>query len=86
MAAGKPILMVGDDTSEIALCIKEYGLGWVVKPNDPEKLKEAIEEIYTNREKLSAIKNNARNTAEQIFAKEYILKRYFDLFNDESHV
>lgn len=82
MATGKPILMVGDDRSEIALCIKEYELGWIVKPNDPDELKKTIEYIYMNRENLSYIKNNTRNAAEQIFAKDRILERYYSLFND----
>ena len=38
MAAGKPIMAVMDSDSEIALMIKEEGNGWIVEPNNPEKL------------------------------------------------
>ena len=81
MAAGKPILYIGDEKSEIALCIKEYNIGWLVKPNDPYSLKNAIENIYYNRDKLMFIQNNARLVADTVFAKERVLERYYALLS-----
>lgn len=78
-AAGKPILYIGDDNSEIALCIKEFTLGWIVSPNDPHALKNMIEFIYDNRNNLSSIRNNARTVSDTIFAKDQILERYYTL-------
>lgn len=80
MAAGKPILYVGDARSEIALCIDEFHLGWVVEPNNPCALKNMIELIYSNRNNLSSIRDNARTVAEGPFAKKNILERYFKLY------
>lgn len=80
MAAGKPILMIGDSNSEIALCVEEYQLGWVVEPGNPQVLKEALESIYEHRDALSSIKNNARCMADTLFAKEFILDKYYQLF------
>lgn len=80
MAAGKPILMVGELNSEIALSVKECDLGWVVEPNNPLMLKEAFESIYEQRDKLSSIKKNARRMAETLFAKDFVLDKYYQLF------
>ena len=81
MAAGKPILYIGDESSEVGLCIKEYKLGWVVEPNNPQKLKEQIELILKyQEEKLNELQWNSRNVAEHIFAKELILEKYYQLF------
>lgn len=80
MAAGKPILMIGEQQSEIALCVKEFDLGWVVEPNDPVALKETFESIYNQQGNLSSIKNNARCIADTVFAKDTILDRYYQLF------
>jgi len=80
LAAGKPLLYVGDENSEIALCIKEFTLGWVVKPDDPSTLKNMIEFIYDNRDNLFSIKNNARTVADTVFAKDRILEKYYTLF------
>lgn len=81
MAAGKPILMIGDERSEIALCIKEYNLGWIVKPNDPESLCSKINEIYNDQNTLDDISKNARKAAEEVFSKNKILEKYYNLFN-----
>lgn len=80
MAAGKPILMIGDSNSEIALCVEEYQLGWVVEPGNPIVLKKTLESIYEHRDALSSIKNNARCVADTLFAKEFILDKYYQLF------
>lgn len=80
MAAGKPILYIGDEKSEIGLCIKEHSLGWVVSPNDSIALKNMIEYIYANREKLNSIQHNAVVAANTIFAKEIVLEKYYSLF------
>lgn len=81
MATGKPILMVGEANSEVALCIEEFNLGWVVEPDNPVALKDMFELIYKNREQLSTICENARCVADTVFAKETILDKYYQLFN-----
>lgn len=80
MATGKPILYVGDENSEIALCVKNCGLGWVVEPNNPTALKNCINHIYDQRNNLSEISVNSRMASEKIFAKEIILEEYDSLF------
>ena len=52
-----------------------------MKPNDPYSLKNAIENIYYNRDKLMFIQNNARLVADTVFAKERVLERYYALLS-----
>lgn len=78
MAAGKPILYIGDNESEIALCINEYSLGWIVKPGDPNELSLKFEKIYEKKSELSTMGKNARNVAKMKFAKFTILEQFFD--------
>lgn len=80
MATGKPILFVGDPSSEIAICIKEYGIGWVVEPNNPEALAQTIEQIYLTRDNLTDFSFKSRQLADGIFSKDYILRKYFKIF------
>lgn len=80
MATGKPILMIGEADSEIALCIKEFNLGWVVEPDNPIVLKDMFESVYESRDRLPSIRNNARCVADTVFAKETILDKYYRLF------
>lgn len=79
MAAGKPILLIADSRSEIALTVKEHTLGWVVEPHNPEALKEAFEKIYREQDVLASLRNNVRTVAETLFAKENILARYGEI-------
>jgi colanic acid biosynthesis glycosyl transferase WcaI len=43
MAAGKPIIAVADDWSELAEIVREEEIGWVVAPEDIDSLVKAIE-------------------------------------------
>ena len=81
MATGKPILFVGEPTSEIALCIQEYGIGWVVGPNNPDALVNAIEKIYSQRDHIKDFSKKSRQLADGLFSKQNILNKYFELLN-----
>lgn len=81
MATGKPILFIGEPSSEIALCIKEYGIGWVVEANNPKALAKAIENIYLEKHHLHEYSKNSRMLADGEFSKENILNKYYALFN-----
>lgn len=81
MAAGKPILIVADKNSEISLCVNEHNIGWVVKPNDPKLLSEAIENVYKEFSKSNSRNfSNPREIALKYFSKEIILNKYLNLF------
>ena len=82
MAAGKPILYVGEADSEIALCIQEYNIGWVVEPNNPQALCDMIISIYEQRDNLEQIGKNARLVAETVYAKNIILEKYYSYFTE----
>lgn len=81
MAAGKPILYVGEKKSEIALCVEEYKMGWVVEPDNPGALANAIQEIVVDMDKYLCMKANARKAAENFFAKDIILEKYYSLLS-----
>ena len=73
LAAGKPILYLGNKNSEIGLLIKENSIGWNFEHSDKENLL-----IFFNSLMLNDIHNrgrNARKLAENRFAKNIILKK-----------
>ena len=81
MAAGKPILYIGDKTSEIALCIQEYEIGWIVEPNNPQILYETMLSIISiPQEEIISIQKKSRWVAENVFSKSVVLSRYDKLF------
>lgn len=77
MATGRPILYIGEEDSEVALFVKEYGIGWVVKPNDSDALKSQIEAILKDRELLAQKGQKARKIAETVYSKNVVLEQYY---------
>lgn len=81
LAAGKPLLLVADETSEVALMIKEYELGWVVPPGEPEKLAAVIEKLTDLSDaELDEYAKRARFIAENNFSHNVILTCYDKVF------
>jgi colanic acid biosynthesis glycosyl transferase WcaI len=79
MAAGKPIIAVAGDDSELSLVVKEEGIGWVVPPDYPEKLADAIMEAYSNPELIIEMGKRARSVAESKYSSEAIIEQYCNL-------
>ena len=67
MAAGRPLLASADRHSELALVVREEEIGWVVPPEDPERLVAAILEARRDPERLRAMGERARRAAEQTY-------------------
>lgn len=63
LAAGKPILAIAEERSELARVIEEDQVGWVVAPSDPNALSGAVRTIYSNRGRLAEMSERARNSA-----------------------
>lgn len=86
MAAGKPLLYIGEHDSEIAQVIAEEQCGWQVEPHEPARLAELIDLICAlPEEKLTAAGQAARRTAEKRFSETVIQNRYGELFTSLNH-
>ena len=79
MAVGKPILAVVDEDSEVAMVVREERLGWVVPPDEPERIAAAILEARSNKERLAEMGTRARRVAETKYSRERILAVYESL-------
>jgi colanic acid biosynthesis glycosyl transferase WcaI len=53
-AVGRPVIVAAETNSEAAMMLKEYDIGWVVRPEDPPDLAEAIRSAAANREETLA--------------------------------
>ena len=79
LAAGKPILALTDENSEVSRVIHEENVGWNVPPLAPEKLLAAIETIYESREQLPAMGMRARRAAEEKYSVDVAVAKYRQL-------
>ena len=76
LAAGKPILALTDDGSELARVIDEEGVGWYTPPGDVDELQAKVLEIYENRERLREMGERARDAATSKYSRASAIERY----------
>jgi glycosyltransferase involved in cell wall biosynthesis len=79
MAAGKPILLVGDQDSEIGRVINENGIGWITSPNDAAVLAAQFEKICVDKS-LKDKGRKSRSIIEKLYSKEVVLTKYKKLY------
>lgn len=77
MAAGKPILFVGDLKSEIALVIKEHNIGYCFDNDDELGLKNFLSLLsISDKDNLITMGQNARILAETHYSQDIILEKF----------
>ncbi len=76
LAAGKPILALTEDESELAQVVIEDNVGWIVPPNSPQELLKTIRHIYLNQSDLAEIGKRARQKALSKYSFETAIKKY----------
>jgi glycosyltransferase involved in cell wall biosynthesis len=76
LAAGRPVLALTEERSELARVVEEDKIGWVVSPSDPTSLAAAVVEIMDNRNKLIAMAESARRSALKKYSLETALEKY----------
>jgi glycosyltransferase involved in cell wall biosynthesis len=82
MAAGKPIIAVADDWSELAEVIKEENIGWVVKPGDIEEVIKTIEFAAQHPELCAEMGARAANIAQTKYTFTQTNQAYQQLFRE----
>lgn len=65
MAAGKPVLALTDEGSELARVVDEDQIGWHIEPGNAKELTALIEKVYNSREQLAPMGERAREAALQ---------------------
>ncbi len=81
LAAGKPILALTEENSEIARVIEEDRVGWFVQPCQPEKLLEKIYQIYNERKTIPEMAKRARKSALEKYSLNVAIAKYKDAIN-----
>lgn len=81
MAAGKPVIVIAEDESELASLVREEGIGWVVSPADRNKLIMAIKDANSNRSLLDEMGKRARKAVVETYSFSCVLESYESLLN-----
>jgi putative colanic acid biosynthesis glycosyltransferase WcaI len=84
LAVGRPIIVAAEAISEAALMLKEEDIGWVVQPEDPLDLAEAIRSAASDRDETSAKGRRAALTAQR-YTYDRAIVSYRQVMNDVMH-
>jgi colanic acid biosynthesis glycosyl transferase WcaI len=82
LAAGKPMIVVAEPSSEVALVVEEERVGWVVPPCDVPALVNAVVEAATHPDEISAMGLRARHTAESKYHPDRIAQAFVKIVGD----
>ena len=82
MAAGKPLLAVCGNDSELAAIVREEQIGWVVPPGRPDLIASTLQEARANQNCLQAMGERARKAAEMRYTRSHVLQVYRNLIED----
>ena len=77
LAAGKPILYIGDKNSEIYQYVIDFEVGWAFTWEEQTELNQFLTRLdHSMMEEIQFKGNNARKLVENKFTKDFILKEY----------
>jgi colanic acid biosynthesis glycosyl transferase WcaI len=78
-AAGKPIVVLGDSTGELARLARQYDCGVVITPSDSGALVRTLQRFSAEPELVSAMGLRARTMLDASFARHQGLERWQQL-------
>ena len=84
LAAGKPILALTENNSEVARVIEEEQVGWIVPPSEPSRLLQVIYKIFDERDLLVEIGRRARESSIKKYSIETAVSKYRKVFANAS--
>ncbi|CCI32217.1 glycosyltransferase family 4 protein [Microcystis sp. T1-4] len=82
MAAGKPIIAMTDDSSELAQVVQEENIGWVVAPGNLDKLVETIEFAASHPDICKQMGDRAAVISKTKYNFDLTDQKYKQLFRD----
>jgi colanic acid biosynthesis glycosyl transferase WcaI len=75
LAAGRPILHLGDPSGEVARLVRQHGCGWSV-PNDGPAIRAMLDELKADPTMVEEAANRARVTHERLFSRARALQAW----------
>ncbi len=76
IAMGRPVLYAGPENSDIASWIKEYGIGFLLKEDNVEEIKDRLLSLSRHSEELLTYQKRAYNAYKTFFSKNIIMEKW----------
>lgn len=84
MAAARPYLIIGDEDCEPQIVARDFGCGLWVEAGDIGAIIKTIQWSYDHKSELVQMGINGRRVAEDKFAKDIVIREWFELLGDLS--
>lgn len=81
LAAGKPLLHIGHDMSEISLMISQFKCGFSHQPGEITALCQTLKLLLSNPEIIELYGQNARHAYTTLYGKSKSIQTYIDIIN-----
>ena len=82
MAAGRPILAIIGENSEIARVVKEYNCGIVVNNGNAQGIVKALLKLQKDKNLCAVMGENARRAFEDNFTKNHAINKYYEVIKN----
>lgn len=79
MSAGKPVIGISDNQTDMFKIIKEANCGVCVQPGDAEKLGQEINKMAYNLTVCETYGKNGRVYAEKFFSRKELIQKYYSI-------
>lgn len=82
MAAGKPLIAIADNESELAQVIQEEEIGWLVSPQDDDQLVKLLTQIMNDSELCNDMGHKAAQAVLCKYQLKHAVSKYQSLFRE----
>jgi glycosyltransferase involved in cell wall biosynthesis len=82
MAAGRPILAIIGENSEVARVVNEYNCGIVVSNGNANSIAKALLKLQKDKTLCDAMGENARRAFEDNFTKSHAINKYYEVIKN----
>jgi glycosyltransferase involved in cell wall biosynthesis len=82
MAAGRPILAIIGEKSEVARVAKEYNCGIVVPHGNAQGIAKALIKLQKDKNLCAVMGENARRAFEDNFTKRHAINNYYEVIKN----
>jgi len=82
LCAGKPLLVLVEETSELSRLVRAEGVGLVASGESAASVAGAIRELINHPEQLQAMSRRAGQLGQRSFADRVVLPRWRHLFRE----
>ena len=81
LAAGRPIICISDEDTEMAMTIRENNCGYIVEHGNLQQFVMCCESLSKDKNKKTQLGNNARRMFLDRYRLKHVMKKYVELFD-----